>query len=55
MREYVIGVDVGGTRTKLGLFDGKTQLLSQQKYLTDKDATAMELMDILARQITAIV
>ena len=55
MREYVIGVDVGGTRTKLGLFDGKTQLLSQQKYLTDKDATAMELMDILARQITALV
>ncbi len=55
MRDYVIGIDVGGTNVKLGLFDGSMQLVSELKYLTDKDATANELMNYLAQQVQALV
>ena len=55
MRDYVIGIDVGGTNVKLGLFDGGMQLVSELKYLTDKDATANELMNYLAQQVQALV
>ena len=54
MRDYVIGIDVGGTNIKLGLFDGGMQLVSELKYLTDKDATATELMNYLAQQVRAL-
>ncbi len=54
MRDYVIGIDVGGTNIKLGLFDGSMQLVSELKYLTDKDATANELMNYLAQQVCAL-
>lgn len=50
MREYTIGIDVGGTNVKLGLFDGDMQLAAEQKYPTDKDGTATEMMDFLAQQ-----
>ena len=55
MRDYVIGIDVGGTNIKLGLFDSGMQLVSELKYLTDKDATANELMNYLAQQVQALV
>ena len=54
MRDYVIGIDVGGTNVKLGLFDGGMQLVSELKYLTDKDATATELMNYLSQQVCAL-
>ena len=50
MRDNVIGIDVGGTRIKMGLFDSGMQLIAEQHYLTDKDATATELINFLAQQ-----
>jgi glucokinase len=50
MREYAIGIDVGGTQIRMGLFDSGMQLVSEQRYLTDKDATATELINFLAQQ-----
>lgn len=55
MREYAIGIDVGGTQIKLGLFDAKMQLLSEQKYLTDKEMTTPELMAFLSQKAHAMV
>ena len=55
MRNYAIGLDVGGTRIRLGLFDENMQLLAEQKYLTDNDATAVELMNFLAQKVNALV
>ena len=55
MRNYAIGLDVGGTRIRLGLFDENMQLLAEQKYLTDKDATAVELMIFLDQNVNALV
>ena len=55
MRDYVIGIDVGGTNIKLGLFDGGMQLVSELKYLTDKDATANELMNYLSQQVSHLI
>ena len=55
MRDYVIGIDVGGTRIRMGLFDSAMQLVSEQQYLTDKDATANELIGFLAQQTEALV
>ena len=54
LREYVIGIDMGGTNTKLGLFDGNMQLVAEAKYPTDKDGTATELMNFLAQQVKAL-
>ena len=54
MREYAIGIDVGGTNTKLGLFDGAMHLVSELKYLTDKEATGDELMDYLSLQVASL-
>ena len=55
MREYVIGIDVGGTNIKMGLFDGSMQLVSELKYPTDKDGSPTELMDYLAQQVQGMV
>ena len=55
MRDYVIGIDVGGTRVKMGLFDAGMQLIAEQKYLTDKDGTVTELISFLAQQTRALV
>ena len=54
MREYVVGIDVGGTNIKLGLFDANMQLISELKYMTDKDGTANELMNYLAQQVKSL-
>ncbi|MDO4865290.1 MAG: ROK family protein [Clostridia bacterium] len=55
MRKYAVGIDVGGTQIKLGLFDENMQLLSEQRFLTDKDSTAVELMNFLDQQVRAMV
>ena len=55
MRDYVIGIDVGGTNIKMGLFDGSMQLVSELKYPTDKDGSPTELMNYLAQQVQGMV
>ena len=55
MKQHVVGIDVGGTQIKLGLFDGKMQLVSEQKYLTDKEMTTPELLDFLSQKALALV
>jgi hypothetical protein len=39
----------------MGLFDSGMQLISEQQYLTDKDATANELIGFLAQQTQALI
>ncbi|MBR6220656.1 MAG: ROK family protein [Clostridia bacterium] len=54
MREYAIGIDVGGTNIKLGLFDSGMQLKAEQKYLTAKDASAVELIGFLSQKVDSL-
>lgn len=56
MREYAIGIDVGGTNIKVGLFDRNMQMIKSLKTLTDKELEADQMMDLLAllvRQLMA--
>ena len=55
MGKYAIGIDVGGTQIRMGIFDADMQLVAQQKFLTDADSTAAELMDFLAQQTKQLV
>ena len=48
MREYAIGIDVGGTNIKVGLFDKDMQMIKSIKTLTDKELEANQMMDLLA-------
>lgn len=48
MREYAVGIDVGGTNIKVGLFDRNMTLVKSIKTLTDKDLEANLMMDLLA-------
>lgn len=51
MKDYVIGIDVGGSHIKIGLFGKNMQLLSEDLYATDKELSANELMNFLARRV----
>ena len=51
MKKYVVGIDVGGTHIQLGLFDENNQIVKSKQFLTDKEMTAGELMDLLAQQV----
>ena len=51
MREYAVGIDVGGMNIKVGLFDGKMNLVDSLQSLTDKELEADKLMDHLAMQV----
>ncbi len=56
MREYAIGIDVGGTNIKVGLFDREMNLVKKIQTLTDKELEADLMMDLLAslvRQLMA--
>ncbi len=48
MREYAIGIDVGGTNIKVGLFDKDMNMVKSLKTLTDKELEAGQMMDLLA-------
>ena len=50
MGKYAIGIDVGGTNSKIGLFDSKMHPLNVINTLTDKELEADQLLDILASQ-----
>lgn len=48
---YAVGIDVGGTRIKIGLFDADMQRICDQQFLTDKEIEANVMMDFLAQQV----
>ena len=50
MKKYAIGIDVGGTNSKIGLFDSEMHLVRVINTLTDKELEADELLDILSGQ-----
>ena len=50
MKKYAIGIDVGGTNSKIGLFDSEMHPLNVINTLTDKELEADQLLDILASQ-----
>lgn len=51
MQEYAIGIDVGGTNIKVGLFDREMNLVRSLQTLTDKELEADEMIDHLAVQV----
>ena len=51
MKNHVVGIDVGGTKIQLGLFDGENNIIASKHFLTDKEIGAGELMDLLAAQV----
>lgn len=54
MRDCVIGIDVGGTHIKFGVFDKSMKPLAEERFLTDKEMSAVELMDFLAQQVRSV-
>ena len=54
MREYAVGIDIGGTHIKMGLFDAGMQVKAEQKFLTDKDATTVELFNFLYQKVESL-
>ena len=50
MKKYAIGIDVGGTNSKIGLFDSEMHLVRVINTLTDKELEADQLLDILSGQ-----
>ena len=55
MKNFAVGIDVGGTRIKIALFDAEMQRISEQQFLTDKEIGADALMDFLAQQVRVLV
>ena len=47
MKKYRIGIDVGATNTKIGLFDRDMNLLDSTQTLTDPEADLPMLMDFI--------
>lgn len=47
MADFRVGVDVGATNIKLGLFDGEMNLVDQMQTLTDQEADLDQLMDVI--------
>ena len=54
MKQYVVGIDVGGTRIQLGLFKD-SELVAEKHFLTDKEIGAAEMMDMLAKRVRQLV
>jgi len=46
MKKYSIGIDIGATNTKVGLFD-ETRLVAQFQELTDPEASLQRLLDFI--------
>ena len=47
MKKYVIGIDIGASKTLCGLFDEQMRLVRVIQRPTDAEATADELLDAL--------
>lgn len=54
MGKYTVGIEVGSTRIKLGLFDGDMQLAASQSFLTDREATPRELTAFLTAKVKSL-
>ena len=54
MCKYAVGIDVGGTNIKIGLFDQDMNLVRHVQSLTDKEIEAEMLMDHLQFQVQQI-
>ena len=54
MGNNTIGIEIGSTRIKMGLFDGDMQLVASQSFLTDREATAQELTAYLTVKVNAL-
>ncbi len=50
MSGYAIGIDVGATNSKIGLFDSQMRAVKIISTLTDKELEAEQLLDVLAMQ-----
>ena len=48
MNKYRIGIDVGATNIKVGLFDGEMNMIDHIQTLIDQDADLNRLMDYIA-------
>lgn len=56
MNSYIVGIDVGVNRTRIGLFDKHVEkCVSSHHFLTDTEVSASELMDMLAQQVKDLV
>jgi len=51
MHKYAIGINVGGTNIKVGLFDQDMNLVKHLQSLTDKELEADKMMDLLASMV----
>lgn len=47
MKQYRVGIDVGATNIKIGLFDREMNLLSQAQTLTDQEADLERLLEVI--------
>lgn len=54
MKEYVIGLDVGGSKIHYGLFDGEMNLLRSIQRNTDQELTPDQLVDHVDYNVTEL-
>lgn len=52
MKKHRVGIDVGATNIKIGLFDNEMTLLDQMQTLTDQEADVERLLDLIQGLIT---
>lgn len=55
MNETFVGIDVGGTNIKIGLFDAKLKLLSKTSVTTDADMGPEVVIDKMAQTVKDII
>ena len=54
MGQYTIGIDVGGTKTAYGLFDGDRKLMTSWRHPSDPHLEAADFFDTIADQIETV-
>ncbi|MBK6935802.1 MAG: ROK family protein [Chitinophagaceae bacterium] len=55
MKDYAIGIDVGGTNTKFGVVDRKGNIVDQNRVLTNGHDTVQEFIDDLYTGLSPII
>lgn len=55
MKEYAIGIDVGGTNTKFGVVDRKGNIIDQNRVLTNGHDSVQEFIDDLYTGLSPII
>jgi len=55
IKPYVIGIDIGGTNTVLGLVDARGQILSQHTFLTGDYATVEDYITMLKPSLKKLI